>query len=670
MRVLGIACGISAEYENNELTSHVGHDAAAALVEDGRIVAAIEEERLSRIKHSNFFPSRAIGWCLQFAGIHPNDLDRIAVSFSEPFANAYVERRFLANPACSEVTGRSFVSGLFQRHLGWENEEAIRFCNHHESHAWSAYVPSTFSESVVLVLDGVGEDGRGPAASGLVAVARGNELEVINRFSLEQSLGIFYQHLIQVLGFRVFDEYKVMALASYGDPARFHSLFESLFELLPNGQFRLASAKDQLSALKCVGLAQKSRRQGAPIELWQKDFAAALQRTLETIVLHILRYARTRTSVSSLCVAGGVGLNSVLNGKIAESGIFERAFFQPASHDAGNALGAAFAGSLSSNQHPLRSSMALGSPCAGDAEIGPLLTRWDAFLQHISVQDVTEHVATLLAAGQIVGWVRGRSEFGPRALGNRSILADPRSAALRDRLNRDIKNRESFRPFAPAVTDLQAQEYFELPVTCANLSHMNVVVKVRPRYQMTLPGVTHVDGSARLQVVHAIESPDFWKLIDTFGKITGVSVLLNTSFNRAGEPIVDSADDAIASFLNMDFDHLVIGNHCIQKHSNIDLAFALLSHRIVLAPYKKLVRRAGSLDPEFPHLYMIESNAGPWFDEVQASISEFMFTFLITMPKCRTMDECRRRCQFNALTWEVVVAEIASLWRRRLIAIS
>ncbi len=661
MKVLGIACGVSAEYEDNEIATHSGHDAAAALVEGGRVVAAVVEERRSRCKHSTIFPARAAAWCLAEAGLSAGDLDAVAFSFGEGFADDHAARRFLADPTCREPTGRTFAAGLFRRHLGWEVEDRLAFVPHHVAHAWSVFHPSPFEEALVLVLDGVGEDGRGGFASGLVAEGRGDRLEVARTFGLDQSLGLFYQRLIEVAGFGIFEEYKAMALASYGDPTPYAPLLASFYDLLPRGDFRLAPHARQVAALREAGLLGRARRKGAPIEPWHADLVASVQQSLEAIVRHVLEHERARTGLSRLCVAGGVGLNSVANGRILRSGLFDAARFHPASHDAGNALGAALAAARTPRRRRDLGPVAWGPPCPADDAVRSRLAAWSAFLDHAPLADPAEEVAGLLAEGLAVGWVQGRSEFGPRALGRRSILADPRHASTRDRLNR-LKGREAFRPLAPAVPIERARDWFEIPEVDANLGHMNVVLPVRPDRRAALAGVTHADGTARLQTVAREDDPLFHALLEAFGRRTGVPVLLNTSFNRAGEPIVDSVDDAVASFLALELDRLVIGRTVARRRPAVDLAQALLPLVPSLAPYKKLVRRASTYEGR-PHRHAIESTAARWFDDVRIEVTPAAFEVLLAADGRKALRD------LAPAGWPSLAAELAGLWTRRAIVL-
>lgn len=669
MRTLGIAFGgISAEHEDNILPGFSGHDAAAALIVDGSVVAAVEEERLSRLKHSNFFPARAAAFCLAHAGLTSRDIDAVAVSFSREFADGYARRMTLEDARATEHDGAAWVAGLFRRHLGWEIAAKLRFCAHHEAHAWSALRCAPFDEALILVLDGIGEDGNGGSASGLVADGRTDGLQVRRTFTVEQSLGFFYQRMIGVVGFGVFEEYKVMALAADGDAAVYWDLFASMFELLPDGDYRFLTPAKQFDRLFEAGLIGRARRRDTPVEPWCADFAAGLQRALETVVLHVLTFERARSGCAALCFAGGVALNAVLNGRILGSGLFAEARFCPASHDGGNALGAAFAAEHNAGADgygvELRS-LAWGPSLTVGERLSERLDAWGELVTATPIQGVSE-VAELLARGEVLGWVHGRSEFGPRALGYRSILADPRDAALRDRINLALKGREPFRPLAPVVPAEGAADWFELPATRTNLAYMNVVVEVRRDRREALAGVTHVNGSARLQTVARADNPRLCDLLEAFGELTGVPVLINTSFNRAGEPLVDSVDDAVDAFLGMGLDRLVLGDRLVVRAGSIDRALASLILR--LPPYKKVVRRAMSTSADgFRHA--IESTASRYFDDPSVDVSRAAFELLVHCDGGTTVGELHTRWGGDERQWAGLVGELLNLWRLRAIVL-
>jgi carbamoyltransferase len=436
--------------------------------------------------------------------------------------------------------------------------DRIHFVRHHMAHAVNTFEMSGFERALVVTLDGQGE-----TESGLVLSATPHSLELLSSVPIPNSLGHFFWHAIGFLGFRLFDEYKVMGLAPYGDPARLRSHFEPMYELLPEGRWEL---RPQL--LETLHDVLKPRRKGEPIEQIHKDFAASLQELLERTVFHLLRHFQSVTGHRRLCLGGGVAHNCTMNGNILRSGLFDEVFVHPASHDAGNALGAALSVHREVTGKPHRRrlrSVYWGTDIGGSSDVAPRLEPWSEFLEMRRSAAIEEETAELIAAGKVIGWVQGRSEFGPRALGNRSILADPRPAEHKNLINMMVKKREAFRPFAPAVLAEDAADYFELPGDQREFPFMTFVLKVQPDKRALLGAVTHIDGSARVQTVSREDNPRFWALIRAFKARTGVPVLLNTSFNNNVEPIVDSVDDAVVCFLTTGIDVLVVGDQIATK---------------------------------------------------------------------------------------------------------
>jgi carbamoyltransferase len=523
------------------LRGWTGHDASAVLLKDGVVVAGIEEERLRRVKHTRSIPANALAFCLAQAQITADDVDRFAIGLS-PRAVAGIEPSVI-------------VGALAGRPI---DPRRLCFVEHHVAHAYSAYAGSGFEESLVLTLDGRGED-----AAGLVGIARRSHFERLREIAISDSLGHLYLLVTNFLGYRLFDEYKVMGLAPYGDPARYRSVLEELYVLLDDGRYKL-----RLDRQKVLWDICSRRRRDEPLTQVHSALAAAAQEALETIVLHVVEHFRGQTGMRRLCFAGGVAHNCSLNGRIAASGLFDEIFVHPAAHDAGTALGAAAFVHLSdgaaSSTTPLRD-VYWGPALAGSQPLEATLRQWQGLVAIWRSSDVCRESAALLAGGAVIGWVQGRSEFGPRALGNRSILADPRPAANKDRINAMVKKREGYRPFAPSVVAERAVEFFELPPSDCNLDHMLFVVPVRPSKRELLGAVTHVDGTARIQTVRQETNPRYWELLHAFEERTGLPILLNTSFNNNWEPIVDSIEDALACFLTTDLDYLVVEDWVIQK---------------------------------------------------------------------------------------------------------
>jgi len=550
------------------------HDAAACLVAGDTVIAAVEEERISRRKHTNLFPLGAARACLEQAGVSLAEVAEVAFFFTEAHTDFELGLQYLRHPDRPARWARELIVEHLEREFGPTLDPArIHFARHHDAHAASAFAQSGLTEALVVVMDGEGDDES-------VSVFRGasDGLRLVRSHPKQVSLGHFYRKVTELLGYALFDEGKVMGLAPYGDPARFRDLLGSLLRLLPEGRYEL-----DVEAVQRTLLAHRFRlrRTGEPFSQAHKDLAAAAQETLERIVLHLLEYWRAESSLPALCLAGGVAQNSSLNGRVLSSGLFADMFVDPASHDAGAALGAA----MLSSQRPLATPslrplatpsfrppprlMSRGvywGPDIGDRPtIRKGLERWHRFVEWQYCDEPGAATAKLLASGAVVGWAQGRSEFGPRALGNRSILADPRPADNWQRINQLVKERESYRPLAPAVLDSAASDWFELPPTRCPLDYMGCVVNVRPDRRHLLGAVTHVDGTARVQVVRKEANTRFWWLISQFAELTGVPVLLNTSFNNNAEPIVQSAEDAIACFLTTRLDRLVLGDFIVSR---------------------------------------------------------------------------------------------------------
>jgi carbamoyltransferase len=592
MLTLGFSGGLDRVHENPySLAAAFSHDGAAALVEDGAIVTAIEEERLNRIKHSNKFPEEAIRYCLRERGVGVDDVDTFAFYATEEYCNgllAYLQRTRPNMPVLADA--RTHLSQLLGETLDAPvDPERITFVRHHMAHAVSASAVSGFERSLVLAIDGYGD-----GLSGMVARGEGSALTALATFAQRKSLGLLYLNVIAFLGYGRFDEYKVMALAPYGDPARQRSLLTELYELRPDGDYELDAERIEEHLTGRFA----PRRPGEPLLQRHYDLAAALQEALERIVMHVLTHHRQATGLRELCLAGGVALNCTMNGKIAASGCFDGVFVQPAAHDAGCALGAALLASHDAGRPAdgkrLRH-VYWGTHVGERDEVETVLEGWSDLVAFERHDDVERETARRLADGQVVGWAQGRSEFGPRALGNRSILADPRDAANRERINMMVKKRESYRPFAPSVLEEAAHDLFELPAG-TDYDFMLFVVDVREEMRSLLPAITHVDGTARVQTVSRAENPRYWRLINAFGDLTGVPALLNTSFNNNVEPIVDSAQDAVVSFLTTTLDLLVVGDFIVSRR--VPTAAARLALRASLPPYVSVAKQRRFVSPD------------------------------------------------------------------------
>jgi carbamoyltransferase len=558
-----------------------GLDSAAALVTRNGVQAAAAEERFTREKGTGLFPVRAIRFCLQSAGVSPASIDYVAHSFSyEPLRDSFERSE-------SEFTSRQFAEvysheaqiQCLEEHFpeaGWSDR--FVHISHHLTHAASAFYLSGFEESLILVADGMGE-----IDSTTIAIGKGNDIRIIKQIRALNSLGIFYGVFALYLGFEMgMDEYKVMGLAPYGNPRRYFDQIIDLVHLKNDGTYAtpMLFLNDTFQEKETYGgtlhfLAEKlgpPRKPDEEITQRHRDIAAAVQAALEAALLHVLRHFKAVTGQRNLCMAGGVALNCTANSVIRRSRMFEDLFVQPAAGDDGTALGAAMyvqrihgTGSRTTRMPP-----PLWGPSYNNEAIGHVLRQRRECESTLfeSFDELTRDIVCRLEQGQVVGWFQGAMEFGPRALGNRSILADPRDPGMRDRINRLVKKREAFRPFAPAVTAEAAPQYFEIARNEVRLfSHMLFVAQVRAAEKPRFPAITHVDGSARVQTVVNEENPRFWQLLDTFGKRTGVPMLLNTSFNVRGQPIVCTPEEAVDTFLRAQLDVMAIGDYVVVRRS-------------------------------------------------------------------------------------------------------
>ena len=550
-----------------------GFDSAAALVTDDDIAAAVAEERFTGEKSTGAFPRNAILYCLEAAGLEPADVDHIAHGFAyrplslhEPGS---LEQRRYSEVYAPEVTARR-AENMFS---GWSS----RFVSvpHHVAHAASAFYLSGFDDALIVIADAMGE-----MESLTVAVGEGDAIRVLRRYSIRQSLGILYSVFTLYLGFEMMmDEYKVMGLAPYGDPGRYRAEMQQVIKLGDEGSYQIPLlARNQSEewethrgALRALGeLFGERREPGSSVDERHRDAAAAVQAGLEAAIFHVLEHFRQATGARRLCMAGGVSLNCTVNGLIADRGMFEDIFVQPAAADDGSALGAALHVHHTFGRGVRRSRMKMpywGPDLTEDAILAALAARQDVTaLKYDDFDQLIRVAAERLAAGEVVAWAQGRLEFGPRALGNRSILGDPRDAKMRDHINELIKQREEFRPFAPAVVSESASEYFEIAEGKERYyPHMLFVARTRPEYRDRLGAVTHVDGSARLQTVDEQENPRFWALLKKFEELAGLPVLLNTSFNLRGQPIVKDPAVALETFVVSNLDALVLGDYLVTQ---------------------------------------------------------------------------------------------------------
>jgi len=561
--------------------NHNSHDSAAALLVDGEPVAVAEEERFIRKKHAGDVPVQATRFCLAHAGVKPRDIDHVAF-FYDPYL--VVRKRLslfvryfpaslnllldMTAPATHILSMFLGEARLLRRRL-FANDPGCRYhfhyVEHHRAHAASALMLSPFERAAVLSLDGTGE-----WATTWMGRGEGNRLAPLRQTTFPHSVGLVYSAVTHYLGFRPWSgEGKVMGLAAYGDPERWLPTFRQIIRPTPEGfavdmryfRYHVRFWREWVSE-QFVDTFGSPRVPESAIERRHEDIAAALQAVTEEIGLHLADVLQRATGERNLCLAGGVALNCVMNGKILRESRFADVFVQPMANDAGTSLGAALHVHHEVLGHPRRTeleSVSLG-PEFGAAEGEAALRRRGIVFRRSD--DVACETAALLAAGKIVGWFQGRMEVGPRALGNRSILADPRRADMKDRVNARVKQREGFRPFAPSVLGPRASDYFD---GCRASPYMMLNFTVRPGKRDAIPAVTHVDGTARVQTVTRAANPLYHRLIEEFDRLTGVPVLLNTSLNVRGEPIVHTPEQAIACLLATEMDHLVLGDYVVEK---------------------------------------------------------------------------------------------------------
>ncbi|QFZ24292.1 carbamoyltransferase [Saccharothrix syringae] len=567
------------------------HDASAVLVHDGHVVAAVEQERLNRIKHTNRFAGDAARACLAQAGIKLGDVDSVAFFFDEAWTDKELFHQYTEHPGVGIRWARDLITARFAEALEEDlPEERLTFVAHHDSHAYSAYPQSGYDDALVVVMDGRGEE-----ESSSVYTANGDKVELLATNTPENSIGHWYTAGTELIGYGLFDEYKVMGLAPYGDPDTYAAALAPLYDLLPDGDFRLDFTKLRTTMFR-TGFTP--RRKGEPFEQQHKDFAAALQQVTERVATHLISHWQRVTGHRRLAIAGGVGQNCTLNGKLLAGGTFDDVFVHPAAHDAGAALGAALKVQADTSGRLTRRRVRdvyWGKPLPAPDRTAETLARWRGFVEVERLTRTEQRVAELLADGKVVAWVQGRSEFGPRALGNRSILADPRPEENRQRVNLLVKKRETYRPFAPSVQAENVREYFDIPEGATVSDFMVFTVPVREHHRAGLGAVTHVDGTARVHAVDRAVNERFWLLLEEFEARTGVPVLLNTSFNNHAEPIVDSVEDAVRTFLTTGLDHLVVDDFLVSKPTTGRPLTDLVP---VLEPYARIERRVDAAKNE------------------------------------------------------------------------
>ena len=560
--------------EEREYRIAQGMDAAAALVVDGRLVAAAEQERFSRKKHTGDFPIDAIRFCLEDSGISIGEIDEIAHGFDyAPYRELYL-RDGVSAELYQKVFSRDALLEQIRRDLPGFPEAKVFSVGHHLAHAASAAYTSGWDECLVIVNDAMGE-----TESLSVYDFHDGKLERLRTIGANDSIGILYSLVTLHLGFDFnSDEYKIMGLAPYGDPARFRPFFEKSVELRDDGSIRIPILKQNRTREERESyLATRAwldqhliprRLHNHSVNSNHEDVAAALQECIERVVMHVCEHFGRQTGLRRVALAGGVALNCTANGKLIRSGLFDEVYVQPVSGDDGVALGAAlYRTSLVEKIPNHRFPAPLFGPQYSQCEIETALRHFDGKIQWRrldSLSDTCACAARLIADGRVIAWHRGRMEYGPRALGNRSILADPRRPEMRDRINAMVKKRESFRPFAPACSVEEAHRWFDV-APGIELPYMISVVDVRPEARALLPAITHVNGSARLQTVSENDNPDFHALLLAVGETTGRQMVLNTSFNVKGQPIVNTPEEAIETFLGTGIEFLFLENFHVSR---------------------------------------------------------------------------------------------------------
>ncbi len=560
MKILGISCFY--------------HDAAATLLEDGVVRAAAQEERFTRIRHDPDFPIHAIRFCLEESGTEVHELDdvvfydrpllkfeRILQTYLATFPRSYVSV-LKALPVW--LKEKMWIPQTIRKELGYDGE--VLFTDHHMAHAASAFLVSPFEEAAILTIDGVGE-----WETSTYGYGRGTDIQLLKSISFPHSLGLLYSAFTYYLGFRVNSaEYKVMGLAPYGEPRYADLILRELVHVCEDGSYQLNMKYFSyhygltMTGKRFEALFGEPRREPeSALSQFHKDVAASIQRVTDIIVVKIARHLEKTLKMKFLCMAGGVALNCVSNSKILEETSFHDVFVQPAAGDAGGSLGAATYVYHTILGHPRTSVMndVFLGPSYTQEEIERFLAMKGMPFRRLSREELLRETAALIAQQNVIGWFQGKMEFGPRALGNRSILADPRNPKNQSIVNLKIKFRESFRPFAPSVIEERTADYFAFDRPSP---FMLFVVQVQP-HKREIPAVTHVDGSARLQTVSKEQNPLFYDLLREFERQTGCPVLINTSFNVRGEPIVCSPDDAWRCFMRTEMDYLIMGNCLLEK---------------------------------------------------------------------------------------------------------
>ncbi len=621
------------------------HDAAAALFKEGKLLCAVEEERLNRKKHTTMFPYHSISFCLEKAGISFSEIEAIGYYYKDDFVDNELNLQYISHPHVPCLSSKQLLGRLFSEFFDKNfSEDRIQFLPHHLCHAFSAYYHSGFDSALTVIIDG-----RGEKESTSIFEGKEGNLHFLSDYHYDISLGSFYLESIKILGYDMFDEYKVMGLAPYGDPSVFQPLFSKLYTLEADGAYSFSIPLMQFRSF-FLKKGIQPRRKNEPFSKIHKDFAAALQEALENIVFHLISHWKYRTGLKNLCMAGGVAHNCTLNGKIASSNLFDKMFVHPAAFDAGAAVGAGMCiskqkGLAIKKEKPIRSIYWGPGLKTEGVSIKQELDTWSDLVKIEYSSRIEELAAELIAKGNVMGWVQGEMEFGPRALGSRSILADPRPAENKSRINAMIKKREAYRPFAPSILEEEVGNYFELSDCEIDLSFMTYNLKVKKEHRKHLGAITHVNGTGRVQTVSKEQNERYWKLIRSFQEFTGIPIILNTSFNNNHEPIVCSIEDSMTCFLTTGLDYLVIGDYIIEKKPQFLQRVASLSPSLVTSAF--LVE---CMDSHKKVFYEIRHVGKKHFKQ---DISQEMYQYLLHLDNAPESDE--------------FISELYDIWSRRLI---
>jgi carbamoyltransferase len=717
MLILGFTGGTNlVEEESFDLEAGEAHESAAVLVDDGHVVAGIEQQRLDRIKHSNKFPIDAIKFCLQEYGVRTRDVHAFVYATSRKTVDVRLRENYFRWSSSGQLApdrprfthAVDFLSDVFTTGLGEQvGADRMEFVPHQVAQLVSAFAWSGYDEALLLSFDGIGED-----ESGRVAVGANQSIETLERFEAHGSIGHLQTSAIRHLGLGPFDGHAAMGLAPYGNPARFRRELARCYTLLPCGDYATS-----ITPLLALFDSVAPRRTGTEVTQDHLDLAAAIQEALEAVVFHVLRHYRESTGLRSLCLAGAVAHNCLMNGKIAGSGLFDRVCVQSAAHGAGRALGAALAsyyehreasaqGSVAFRDSasarisariafdPVRTGAALesavaspgvatavasvacppnpaafahshwGTDIGGDDEVRAVLERWREWIEFERVDRVERRAAEILASGSVIGWVQGRSEFGSHALGNRSILADPRPVENRQAINAIVKKRDGVGLFAASALEESVRDFFDLPWMVTSPS-MTFIVNVRLDKRHLLGGITHVDGTARVQTVSREANPRYWTLVQEFNVLTGVPIVLNTSFNNDAEPIVDSVTDAVVCFLTTNLHYLVAGDYVVRKKG---VKPSALRRLVASVPrHLRVVNQTRHEQERRVAEYSVVSNT----DGMIETVSQNAFNVLRKADGRRTVDDLLGVAAVpDGPPAEALLAELSELWARRVVALN